>query len=196
MPESSCAAVILAAGASTRLGEPKQLVAIDGEPLLLRTVSAAREAGCDPIVVVLGFETERMRAVLGDVPVAIVENEDWRAGMGSSLRCGVEGLSRLDPSPSDALLLVCDQTALNAEVLRELRRVHARGARPITASRYSGRTGVPAIFSARYFPELLQVPGDRGARGILERYPGEVTLLEFEDGVKDLDTPEQLRDLR
>jgi molybdenum cofactor cytidylyltransferase len=196
MSEKACAAVILAAGASTRLGQAKQLVSINGEALLLRTVRVAREAGCGPIVVVTGFDAERMRAVLEDAAVMVVNNEDWRSGMGSSLRCGVAALDGLDPRPSDALLLVCDQIALSADVLRELRRVHARGERPITASRYAGRAGVPAIFAAQYFPELLQVEGDRGARGVLERHADDVALIEFGDGVMDLDTPEQLGDLR
>ena len=196
MSEKACAAVILAAGASTRLGQAKQLVSINGEALLLRTVRVAREAGCGPIVVVTGFDAERMRAVLEDAAVMVVNNEDWRSGMGSSVRCGVAALDGLDPRPSDALLLVCDQIALSADVLRELRRVHARGERPITASRYAGRAGVPAIFAAQYFPELLQVEGDRGARGVLERHADDVALIEFGDGVKDLDTPEQLGDLR
>jgi molybdenum cofactor cytidylyltransferase len=196
MSEKACAAVILAAGASTRLGQAKQLVSINGEALLLRTVRVAREAGCGPIVVVTGFDAERMRAVLEDAAVMVVNNEDWRSGMGSSLRCGVAALDGLDPRPSDALLLVCDQIALSADVLRELRRVHARGERPITASRYAGRAGVPAIFAAQYFPELLQVERDRGARGVLERHADDVALIEFGDGVMDLDTPEQLGDLR
>jgi molybdenum cofactor cytidylyltransferase len=196
MPENACAAVILAAGASTRLGQAKQLVPIHGEPLLLRTVRLAREAGCGPIVVVTGFDAERMRAVLADAEVMVVKNEEWRSGMGSSLRSGIAALDRLDPRPSEALLLVCDQIALSAEVLRELRRMHARGEKPITASRYAGRAGVPAIFSAPYFSELVRVEGDRGARGVLERHADDVALIEFGDGVKDLDTPEQLGDLR
>jgi CTP:molybdopterin cytidylyltransferase MocA len=77
-----------------------------------------------------------------------------------------------------------------------LLRVHALGQRPITASHYSGRAGVPAIFSEGYFPELLRVEGDRGARGILDRDAEDVTLVEFGDGAIDLDTPEQLRGLK
>jgi molybdenum cofactor cytidylyltransferase len=201
MPENACAAVILAAGASTRLGQAKQLVAIEGESLLVRTVRMAREVECEPIVVVTGFEAERMRDALADLPVVIAENADWRSGMGSSLRCGVAALNTLDKlNPpdvvvSDVLILVCDQIALSAALLREVLRVHARGERPITASLYARRAGVPAVFPAKYFPELLQVEGDRGARGILERHSGEVALVEFHDGVIDLDTPEQLRDL-
>lgn len=195
MPERGCAAVILAAGASTRLGRAKQLVPVSGEPLLSRTARLAREVGCDPVIVVLGFEAEEMRAVLADAPVHLVENEDWRSGMGSSLRRGVAALYELDPCSSDAMVLVCDQIALTTEFLRELRHVHARRERPITASHYSGHAGVPAIFATRYFPELLGAEGDRGARGILEQHPEVVTNVEFEAGAKDLDTPEQLRGL-
>jgi molybdenum cofactor cytidylyltransferase len=195
VPERACAAVVLAAGASTRLGQAKQLVSIDGEPLLLRTVRLAREAGCAPIVVVIGFEAERMRAELADAAVIAVTNEAWESGMGSSLRCGIAALDGVDPRPLDALLLVCDQTALGVDVLREVRRVHARGERPITACCYAGHAGVPAIFSSRYFPELLRVEGDRGARGVLERHDGDVAVVAFDGGVEDLDTPEQLGDL-
>jgi molybdenum cofactor cytidylyltransferase len=84
---------------------------------------------------------------------------------------------------------------LSAGFLNELRRVHALGEKPVTAAHYAGRAGVPAIFMARFFPELLKVEGDRGARAILERHAAEVALVEFEDGVIDLDTPEQLRHL-
>jgi molybdenum cofactor cytidylyltransferase len=195
MSNIACAAVILAAGASRRLGEPKQLVAIAGEPLLVRAVRLAREGGFDPVVVVTGFESGRMRAVLAATPAIIAENEEWGTGMGSSLRCGIAALGELDPSPPNALVLVCDQLALSAEVLRELARVHACEERPITASFYSGRAGAPAIFSAQYYPELMRVEGDRGAGGILERHSADVALVKFEDGALDLDTPEQLRGL-
>jgi molybdenum cofactor cytidylyltransferase len=195
MSEHGCAAVILAAGASTRLGQPKQLVAIEGEPLLVRTSRLVVEAGCHPVVVVTGFDAERMQDALADMPVIIGENIDWMSGMGSSLRCGVAALEGMVGRPSDVLILVCDQIALSVELLRELLRVHALGNQPITASRYAGRAGVPAIFPARYFPELQRVEGDRGARGILELHAEDVALVEFGDGVIDLDTPEQLRDL-
>lgn len=196
MPEPACAAVILAAGASTRLGQPKQLISIGGETLLSRTARLAREAGCDPVIVVLGFDAARMCVALADAPVILVQNHDWQSGMGSSLRRGIAAVTQLDPPPSEALLLVCDQLALTAGLLRELRRVHACGEKPITAACYAERPGVPAIFSARYFAELMEVEGDRGARGVIDRHAEDVALVEFEDGTLDLDMPEQLRDLK
>lgn len=189
MPEFC--AVLLAAGASTRLGEPKQLVEVEGESLLKRTVRLAREAGCRPVVVVLGFESERMRAALDSrLDTIIVTNSGWPSGMGSSLRCGVNAAMRA--GAENVLLLVCDQLALSVDVLERLIEVHRGGATPITAARYDGRPGVPAIFASSLFPELLKVSGDRGARKILEEQMQLVSLVDFPEGELDLDTRQQL----
>lgn len=192
MSEPSCVAVILAAGASRRLGQAKQLVKIDGEPLLGRTVRLAAQTGCQPIVVVLGFEAHRMRSALDGFRVIFAVNENWRAGMGSSMRCGVETALQISPPPEDILLMVCDQVRLSADVLRQLLRLHGLAKYPITAARYSGRLGVPAVFSSIFFPDLLDVSGDRGARGILERNAVRVGTVDFLEGELDLDTPDDL----
>jgi len=192
MSEPSCAAVILAAGASRRLGQAKQLVKIDGKPLLGRTVRLADQAGCQPIAVVLGFEAEQMRSAFDGFGVIVAVNEDWRAGMGSSMRCGVETVLHISPRPENILLLVCDQFRLSADVLRQLLRLRGVANYPITAARYSGRLGVPAVFSSIFFPDLLDVSGDRGARGILERNAARVGAVDFLEGELDLDTPDDL----
>jgi molybdenum cofactor cytidylyltransferase len=168
-------------------------VKIDGETLLRRAARLAAEAGCDPIVVVLGSEAEQMRAEVSECGTVIVTNNNWPSGMGSSLRSGVEAVARLDPQPANVLLLVCDQLALSADVLRRLIERHPSGAAsPITAARYGGGAGVPAIFSSAFYPELMAVTGDRGARGILERHASAVTCVDFPEGEADLDTREQL----
>jgi molybdenum cofactor cytidylyltransferase len=192
MSEPSCAAVILAAGASSRLGQAKQLLAIAGEPLLRRAVRIAAEVGCQPIIVVLGFEADRMRSALAGFRVIVAVNEDWRAGMGSSMRCGVETALQISPPPEAILLMVCDQIRLSADVLRQLLRLRGLANYPITAARYSGRLGVPAVFSSIFFPDLLEVSGDRGARGILERNAARVGAVDFLEGELDLDTPDDL----
>lgn len=192
MSEPSCVAVILAAGASRRLGQAKQLVKIDGEPLLGRTVRLAAQASCQPIVVVLGFEADRIRRALDGFRVIVAVNENWRAGIGSSMRCGVETALQISLPPKDILLMVCDQVRLSADVLRQLLRLHLSAKYPITAARYSGRLGVPAVFSSIFFPDLLGVSGDRGARKILERNGVRVGAVDFPEGELDLDTPGDL----
>ena len=184
------AAVILAAGASERLGQPKQLIQVRGESLLRRTARAAIQAGCAPVWVVLGFAAEQMRPELQGLPVQALTNADWSQGKASSLRSGV---SAAQVSADAVLLLVCDQVRLSADHLRAVLDRHRGGGAAITASEYDGRLGVPAIFSARLFSELLQIEGDRGAREVIEHHTAETQAVSWPDGAFDLDSPEQLK---
>ena len=174
------AAIILAAGASTRLGSPKQLVVFAGERLLERAIRIAREAGCSPIVVVLGAAAEEMqrRCTLDDV--VIVLNDLWPQGMGSSLRAGIAAVLRAE----SAIVMTCDMPSVTSAHLRAL---IAQG--DLTASRYAGRNGVPAFFPASAFPDLLAANGDEGARHILRNAPS----IPLRGGELDVDTPVDLR---
>jgi len=193
LPKQRVAAVVLAAGASTRLGQAKQLVRVGGESLLRRTVRIAAEAGCFPVVAVLGYEAERMQAELEGMPAEILMFPEWAEGMGSSLRYGMEAVRRRDP-PSDAVMvLVCDQPRLSAEHLRALLTQHRISAVPITASVYAGKAGVPAVFAREVFPELAGLQGDRGARDLIRRHADRVEGIAWSDGSADLDVPEDLR---
>ena len=191
--ERRIAAVVLAAGASTRLGQAKQLVRVEGESLLRRTVRMALEAGCSPVVAVLGFEAERMRAELEGLDAVVAMHPGWAKGMGSSLRCGVEAVCRMDPVPDGALVLVCDQPRLTTETLRVLLRRHRAGAAQITASAYAGRMGVPAVFARTLFAELLRLDGDQGARNLILDHAQEAEGIPWPEGTVDLDAPEDLR---
>ena len=186
------AAIVLAAGASTRLGQPKQLIRIDGESLLRRTARLAAETACLPIFIVLGYEAGRMIPELAGLHVHPLVNEAWSEGMGSSLRCGAQALSRLNPQPSAALLLVCDQPRLSAAHLHALLARQAETGAAITASGYAGRAGVPAVFAASLFPELLLAQGDRGARDLIRSYAQPLETLPWSDGELDLDLPDDL----
>ncbi len=169
------AAVILAAGASTRLGEPKQLVVLAGETLLERAVRIARDAGCRPVVAVLGAEAARIQERCALSGAEVLVNEAWPEGMASSIRVGVGALGGGD----GALLMTCDQPAVTAEHLRAL---IANG--EVTASAYSGRRGVPAYFPAASFPALLELRGDAGARELLRS----AAAVELPGGELDVDT--------
>jgi len=173
------AAVVLAAGASTRLGEPKQLIVIEGETLLERAVRTAREANCAPVVVVLGANAERIREQcdLGDAVVVV--NEAWEEGMASSIRIGVDALGGTD----GVVLMTCDQPAVTADHLRALMR-----SAEVTASAYAGRRGVPAYFPVRSVPELLRLRGDAGARDLVRS----AAAVELAGGELDVDTHREL----
>ena len=176
------AAIILAAGASTRLGEPKQLVTLGGERLLERAVHVAQQAGCDPIVVVVGAHAEMIVAQCHLDLARTVVNPDWSEGMASSIRCGI---GQLDDAPDAAILMTCDQPAVTAEHLRAL--MQAEIDVPV-ASHYAGRRGVPACFPAASFVELSLLAGEEGARRLLQS----PLTIELVGGELDIDTPQTL----
>ena len=193
-PTNKIAALILAAGASRRLGQPKQLIKINGETLLRRTARIASEAGCDPVIVVLGFEHEKIGEGLGALlRVSTVVNPEWEQGMASSLQAGLNAVSR--HAPKSVLVLVCDQPRLTTETLRSLIAHHIRSRPDITASRYKGASGVPAIFDRTVVPELMRLRGDQGARKIIAQQKWRVETVEFPGGEIDVDDPADLTSL-
>lgn len=189
MSSPAPACVVLAAGSSSRLGQPKQLVRIDGQSLVRRTASLAVSAGFAPVLVVCGCEGERVRAELGGLDVAIAHNPGWSAGLASSIRTGIAALPETCPA---ALLLACDQPALDLELLRRLRAEQAANPRAPLACSYRATLGIPALFPRALFPELLALTGDRGARPVLQAHASDVVAVAFPGGELDLDTPADL----
>lgn len=192
------AAVILAAGESSRLGRPKQLVVLGGRSLIRRAVEAARGAGCSPIVVVLGAYADEVRAEIEPLAPRTVVNASWREGMGGSVRTGIAEL--VDASdPVDAVVLTgCDQPCLSSAVLRRLieaYRDRRDRARTMVASTYAGTRGTPALFSRAEFDRLLELEGDRGARDLLRETAGGVVDVSWPDGARDIDAEDDLSGL-
>lgn len=183
----SIPAVVLAAGASKRLGEPKQLVMLGGETLLERAVRVAREAGCSPAVVVVGADYAEVlgNTVLGDIVTVV--NDKWEEGMASSIRLGVRALQIAARDAEGVLLMTCDQPAVTAKHL-----AHLMLKAEVKASRYAGKNGVPAFFPKKYFDELMELKGDTGARELL----AEARYEELENGELDVDTVKDLERAR
>ena len=183
------AGVILAAGASERLGRPKQLLRYRNETLIHRTARLARAAGLAPLHVVVGYRGREVAGALGDLgaAVALVSNPAWSAGMGGSLARGIASL----PDAADAaLVLVTDQPHLSGGVLDAILERYRSTAAPLVACRYgSGALGVPALFARRFFPELSALAGDRGARALFTRHAATLTTVDFPAGDADIDTP-------
>ena len=180
---SRIGAVILAAGASRRLGEPKQLVKLGAENLLERSVRLAREAGFSPVVVVLGSSAESIEARCELRNADVLRNDNWREGIGASVRVGVGTLRHLD----GCVLMTCDMPSVTASHLRSL---SASG--EVTGSEYAGRRGVPAYFPASSFKDLMKLRGDAGAKDLL-RSAHCVALV---GGELDVDTIEDLERAR
>lgn len=184
------ATLILAAGASRRLGRPKQLLEIDGRTLLRRTAELALSAAAGPVLVVLGARAEEMRPELAGLKVETIENPDWAEGMSTSLRAGIRRLETEQPPVAAVLVLLVDQPRVNIQLLDRLIRLYEERKPPVVASRYNGLNGVPAVFDRSLWEELKNIEGDRGARRVIRRYEKDMAIVDFPPAAEDIDTPE------
>ena len=182
--------VLLAAGASTRMGQPKQLLRYRGESLLRRAVRIAFETPFRPVAVVLGANAELMEAELEGADALIVRNSAWATGMGSSVATGLETLLHAEPGLEAACFILVDQPYLSAAHLLELhRRLGLEPEKPGVASEYGPALGVPAIFRKELFPDLLRLDGQKGAQPVIKKFRAGILSVPFPRGKIDLDTP-------
>jgi len=182
-------AIILAAGASTRMGSPKQLLTLGGMPLVVRAATAALDGGAWPVVVVLGAHAEKIRPALARLPVLIAENAAWPEGMAASIRTGITTLGQFSRTLDAALLALCDQPAFSAEVVGQLLAAQRATGRSIVAARYSSRHGAPALLLREHFSALAALTGEAGARDLLNGTPDRVAAVDLPALAHDLDTP-------
>jgi len=177
--------VLLAAGASRRMGYPKQLLAVGHESLLRRACRIALETPCRPVVVVLGAGAEKCRAEIDDLPLSVVVHEGWAEGLASSLRAGLDALEREAPGIGRMLVMLADQPGITPRALARL--VGASG--DLAASSYGEVTGVPAVFPRDLFGEIRSLPGDSGARPLLRAHARRTVVVPMPEAEVDIDTP-------
>ena len=189
LDEPSLHAIVLAAGASTRFGSPKQLVRVDGRPLMHTAVSRAVEVAGHCVSVVLGANAAELAPLLSHTPASIVINREWNEGLASSIRAGV---SRLPGSCNGVMLVLADQVAVTAEDLRRLAGTWRRQPDYIVAAQYGATLGAPAIFPSSSFRDLAELRGDRGANVLFRRNPDRVVRVPMDSASLDIDTPEDL----
>lgn len=185
-------AIVLAAGASTRMGRNKQILEIAGRPLVARAAEAALEGGLWPVIVVVGANAADVRPVLARLPVLTVENPAWPEGMASSIRAGIGALGQFSRSMDGVLIALCDQPAFSAATVARLREAQAESGRSIAAARYHGRVGAPALFARQHFAALAALTGEEGARVLLQKADEAVTAVDLPELGLDLDTPADL----
>jgi molybdenum cofactor cytidylyltransferase len=186
---SSLHILVLAAGASTRLGQPKQLVRLGGRPALHIVVSNAVALAGHAVTVVLGAHARDLTHLLAHSPASVIVNRHWEEGMGSSIRAGLEALP---PGCDAVMVLLGDQVAVTADDLKRLASVWKDQDSVIAASVYHQHVGVPAIFPRLFFSELAELRGDQGARLILDRNQYRLARVPMSNAGIDLDTPEDL----
>jgi molybdenum cofactor cytidylyltransferase len=181
------AAVILAAGNSSRLGQPKQLLQFHGQTLVQRIVDAAEEAGCSPIVVVIGSDKEKVARELERTNAVIVQNSNWNDGIGTSIRIGVQRLIDIVPNVGAIVLLVCDQPLVDSHTIEQLIALGENTKKAIVASSYAGTLGVPAVFDRSCAEELLALDDGSGAKPIIFSNHDRVSEFRFPEGEIDID---------
>lgn len=190
------AAIILAAGASRRLGQPKQLLVYEGETLLERANRLASEAGASPVITVLGAYFIEICAAIPQRDSVRVLNDKWEQGIAGSIHAGLHALDAIAPESPGVLLMTCDQPRLTAAHLRALLDLfHTQTEPAIVASAYASTLGIPATFPRGVFSDLLELRGDQGARALLVNPPCSLISVEFPGGEVDIDEPADLAQL-
>jgi molybdenum cofactor cytidylyltransferase len=199
------AIVVLAAGSSSRLGHPKQLLRYANKSLLNHLLSEAVKT-TQPVVVVLGSNAEAIKPEIIDLPMEVLYNSEWEEGMASSIRCGLSWVLRNDPLLDAVIFMVADQPFVSASLLDELVRAYRHSGnrhagnreagKAIVASSYKDTIGVPALFDKAFFPALLGLQGQSGAKKIIGENRDSCITVPFPMGWVDVDTQEDYDDFR
>ncbi|MCC7104631.1 MAG: nucleotidyltransferase family protein [Chloroflexi bacterium] len=182
-------AIVLAAGTSSRMGQPKLLLQLGGRSLVRQAVERARDAvSVDRVVVVVGAYREEIERELHNLPVQIVFNPEFASGQATSVRAGLAAVS---PRAEAVVILLADQPYQRSEILERLIAAYRGSGAPIVAPRYGEQRGNPVLFDRRLFAELAALEGDVGARDVLRRRSSEVQSVEFDAAWlhDDVDTP-------
>jgi molybdenum cofactor cytidylyltransferase len=187
---TSVGLLLLAAGGSTRMGRPKQLLEFHGRPLIRHSVERALGSRCRPVIVVLGSDADACEAALHGLPIETVVNEDWMQGMGSSIRIGIATLQERVPAAEAVIIALCDQPLISSAFLDRLVRTHIEQEAPMVAASYDDRPGVPALFARSQFPRLAMLEGQAGAKALLQAAGSELITIPAPLAAIDVDTPE------
>ncbi|CAN5841930.1 hypothetical protein BH20ACI4_BH20ACI4_06090 [soil metagenome] len=187
--------IILAAGSSSRLGQPKQLLRFEEKTFLRRSVESAQKSNCFPLVVVLGANFEKIAVEIKDLNCELVFNADWETGMNSSIKTGVKKMLEIAPDISALIIALCDQPFVQSTHFNQLIRKYVETKKPIVAGFYNETFGVPALFAKEIFPELLNLEGDKGAKEIIRKNPDLVAKMYLPEAAFDIDTEEDVKKL-
>lgn len=187
--------IVLAAGSSSRLGQPKQLVPFQGKTLLQKAVDLMESFHFGTQMVVLGANHLQIEPYIHTSAARLIVNQKWSEGIASSIRLGVATTLKQNPQTEHLLLLLCDQPFVSSQLIDAMLARHQNEKKEITASYYQEEAGVPVIFAKPMFSQLLHLQGDQGAKKLLKQYAEKVALVAFDMGHIDVDTPDDCQQL-
>jgi len=186
------AVLILAAGSSSRLGQPKQLLPFKKTTLLEHTISCAQSVS-DNVFVILGGNHSIIQNKIDLQGIEVILTQDWHKGIGSSISSGVKSITKTIQDTESIMILLCDQPKITNELLVELVAIHAEMKKPISACKYGNSFGVPAIFNKNMYKELEKLKDDSGAKVMIGKNKNYASFLNFPDGNIDIDNQEDLK---
>jgi len=187
------AILILAAGRSVRMGQPKQLMAWGATTLLGNAIDAANNSKADAVFVVLGAKAESIKIAMKGLPFIPILNREWENGMGSSISTGIGHIMDGGFRPGAVLLMVGDQPFMDAGYLDKLIDAYETGQAKIVATHYPSKLGVPAIFNSFYYDALRALKGEQGAGSLIKKHLKDCLGLNAGKKVLDLDTVDEYR---
>lgn len=182
------AIIILAAGNSSRLGKPKQLLKYKEQTLLQIVTEAALNAKFHPVIVVLGAYADEIKTLHNHPEVMYIINETWQKGMSSSISAGVKKVLNDFPEKENVIITVADQAHITADVFTSLYKKYQTDNKSIVTSSYSETTGTPTLFNKKYFDKLVNLEGAVGAKDLIKQNMDDVASVPFELGSIDIDT--------
>lgn len=188
------AVVLLAAGNSSRLGTPKQLLNFKGKPLLINAVEEALKFSLH-VIVVTGSNADLITPLLEEYDVVVCDNKKWSEGMSTGIVAGIHKALETDQNIDTIIISVCDQPYVSASLFRQILQVKNQSDKNIVACTYSDTIGVPVLFTKKYFNDLVSLKGDEGAKKLVKNFMDDVALVDFPQGAIDIDTADDYKKL-
>ena len=188
------AIIILAAGASSRMGAPKQLLLVDGKTLIKRVCDTAMGTPCHPIVLVLGANGNLIRKETERMPITVIDNPQWENGMSSSIKMGLAGAYMTEKAIEAVIFLTVDMPYVSTELINKMiEKAKSDEKIEIVACKYQNQMGIPVLFKRSLFTNLLELSGDEGAKKVVIKNKDKTAFIDFPGGKLDLDTVEEYR---
>ncbi|MEP3388370.1 MAG: nucleotidyltransferase family protein [Reichenbachiella sp.] len=188
---SSPTILILAAGSSSRLGQPKQLLHFKGKTLIKNVIETAATIS-DKVFVILGSHYDQIAPTISHADATVTYFEEWQQGMGSTVSFGIQQILNEDRYTKEVLILLCDQLHVTQQMLTELSFFHQESDHLITACGYDKSYGAPAIFNRKTFLDLLNLSGEQGAKKVIQKHFKNTQVISYPEAEVDIDTPKDL----